>query len=68
MYKMKLKKVYISFLILFLAAPVVAQNIREVFKQMPDSMFPYITNTNRLDFIDFKWINVFYRRNSWMVR
>lgn len=58
MYKMKLKKVYISFLILFLAAPVVAQNIREVFKQMPDSMFPYITNTNRLDFIDFKDANM----------
>lgn len=55
---MKLKKVYISFLILFLAAPVVAQNIREVFKQMPDSMFPYITNTNRLDFIDFKDANM----------
>ena len=58
MYKMKLKKVYISFLILFLAAPVVAQNIRDVFKQMPDSMFPYITNTNRLDFIDFKDANM----------
>lgn len=55
---MKLKKLYLSFLILFLAAPVVAQNIRDVFKQMPDSMFPYITNTNRLDFIDFKDANM----------
>lgn len=55
---MKLKKLYISFLILFLTAPVVAQNIREVFKQMPSGMFPYITNTNRLDFIDFKDANM----------
>jgi hypothetical protein len=28
-------------------------NIREVFKQMPDSLLPYISENNRLDFIDF---------------
>ena len=27
--------------------------IREVFKQMPDSLMPYLTKNNRLDFIDF---------------
>ena len=32
-----------------------AQNlkIRDVFKQMPDSLMPYLTQNNRLDFIDF---------------
>ena len=27
--------------------------IRDVFKQMPDSLMPYLTPNNRLDFIDF---------------
>ena len=27
--------------------------IRDVFKQMPDSLMPYLTGNNRLDFIDF---------------
>jgi hypothetical protein len=27
--------------------------IRDVFKQMPDSLMPYLTTNNRLDFIDF---------------
>ena len=27
--------------------------IRDVFKQMPDSLMPYLTQNNRLDFIDF---------------
>ena len=32
-----------------------AQNLkmRDVFKQMPDSLMPYLTANNRLDFIDF---------------
>ena len=32
-----------------------AQNlkIRDVFRQMPDSLMPYLTANNRLDFIDF---------------
>ena len=27
--------------------------VRDVFKQMPDSLMPYLTANNRLDFIDF---------------
>ena len=27
--------------------------IRDIFKQMPDSIMPYLTQNNRLDFIDF---------------
>ena len=27
--------------------------MRDVFKQMPDSLMPYLTTNNRLDFIDF---------------
>jgi hypothetical protein len=27
--------------------------IRDVFKQMPDSLMPYLTQNNRLDFLDF---------------
>ena len=27
--------------------------IRDVFKQMPDSLMPYLSQNNRLDFIDF---------------
>lgn len=30
-----------------------AQEIRDVFKQMPDSLVPYLTQNNRLDFLDF---------------
>ncbi len=28
-------------------------NIREAFKQMPDSLLPYLTQNNRLDMMDF---------------
>ena len=27
--------------------------MRDVFRQMPDSIVPYLTENNRLDFIDF---------------
>ena len=27
--------------------------IRDIFKQMPDSLMPYLSQNNRLDFIDF---------------
>ena len=27
--------------------------MRDVFKQMPDSLIPYLSSNNRLDFIDF---------------
>ena len=30
-----------------------AQTIREVFKTMPDSLTPYLSNNNRLDMLDF---------------
>ena len=30
-----------------------AQTLKDVFKQMPDSLMPYLTANNRLDFIDF---------------
>ena len=30
-----------------------AQNVREVFKSMPDSLAPYLSMNNRLDMIDF---------------
>ena len=33
-------------------------DIRELFKQMPDSIFPYLTLNNRLDCIDFKESNM----------
>ena len=29
------------------------QNMAEVFKQMPDSLLPYLTTNNRLDMVDF---------------
>ncbi len=35
----------------FLISP--AQNVREVFKSMPDSLVPYLTTNNRLDMLDF---------------
>ena len=30
-----------------------AQTLKDVFKQMPDSLMPYLSANNRLDFIDF---------------
>ena len=35
----------------FLMSP--AQNVRELFKTMPDSLAPYLTVNNRLDMMDF---------------
>ena len=35
-----------------------ATKISEVFKQMPDSLMPYLTQNNRLDFIDFMESNM----------
>lgn len=41
--------------LLTMAVSVPAQNltIRDVFKSMPDSLMPYLTMNNRLDFMDF---------------
>ena len=38
---------------LSLQAQTDSLNIREVFKLMPDSLLPYLTQNNRLDMIDF---------------
>jgi hypothetical protein len=46
----------LSFIIFhFSVSPVVAQEttIGEVFKTMPDSLFPMLTRNNRLDMVDF---------------
>jgi len=50
----KVRKV-IFFLILIGTVDCPAQelNMREVFQQMPDSIVPYLSENNRLDFIDF---------------
>lgn len=38
---------------LSLQAQTDSLNIREVFKQMPDSLLPYLTKNNKLDMMDF---------------
>ena len=38
---------------LFIPHYSAAQTLKDVFKQMPDSLMPYLTANNRLDFIDF---------------
>ena len=48
-----------KFLMAFLMAATLSQasaadvQLREVFKAMPDSLMPYLSKNNRLDFIDF---------------
>ena len=37
----------------FLIPNLSAQTLKDVFKQMPDSLMPYLSVNNRLDFIDF---------------
>ena len=37
----------------FLIPNLAAQTLKDVFKQMPDSLMPYLSANNRLDFIDF---------------
>ena len=37
----------------FLIPNLASQTLKDVFKQMPDSLMPYLTTNNRLDFIDF---------------
>lgn len=41
-----------------MASTAQTTDIRELFKQMPDSIFPYLTLNNRLDCIDFKESNM----------
>ena len=42
-------------LLVFASLELQAQevNLRDVFRQMPDSILPYLTETNRLDMMDF---------------
>ena len=49
-----MRKIFIT-LMAFLSIGTSAQEVsmRDVFKQMPDSIVPYLTENNRLDFIDF---------------
>ena len=52
-----MKKILIlAFLVcsqLSLQAQTDSLNIREIFKQMPDSLMPYLTQNNKLDMMDF---------------
>ena len=50
-----MKRWLLAVLIAIIAGQASAQNLkmRDVFKQMPDSLMPYLTPNNRLDFIDF---------------
>ena len=49
-----MKKLLMGWLLsVVLCAPAQHLTIRDVFKSMPDSLMPYLSNNNRLDFIDF---------------
>ena len=50
-----MRKVLVAILFAFLVGQASGQNleIRDVFKQMPDSLMPYLTQNNKLDFLDF---------------
>ena len=50
-----MKRYLIAALCTLAVGQVSAQNLkmRDVFKQIPDSLVPYLSQNNRLDFIDF---------------
>ena len=50
-----MKRYLIAALCALAVGQVSAQNLkmRDVFKQIPDSLVPYLSQNNRLDFIDF---------------
>jgi hypothetical protein len=49
-----MRKLFIYlFLLLVAGASAQEASMREAFKQMPDTLIPYLTANNRLDFIDF---------------
>ena len=50
-----MKKLLIAAMLILSCGQVSAQalQMRDVFKQMPDSLMPYLSQNNRLDFIDF---------------
>jgi len=50
-----MRRLFYSCILALIASSSVAQElfIRDVFRQMPDSLMPYLSANNRLDFIDF---------------
>ena len=50
-----MRRLLYSCILALIASSSVAQEltIRDVFRQMPDSLMPYLSTNNRLDFIDF---------------
>ena len=49
-----IRKLFVALFILScIQTSAQALKIRDVFKQMPDSLMPYLSQNNRLDFIDF---------------
>ena len=50
-----MRRLLYSCILVLIASNSVAQEltIRDVFRQMPDSLMPYLSTNNRLDFIDF---------------
>ena len=49
-----MKKILLIFTFIFTLIPLHAQqNMKELFKSMPDSIIPLLTKNNRLDMIDF---------------
>lgn len=50
-----IKKLFLAFMMATTFSQASAQSVqlRDVFKEMPDSLMPYLSKNNRLDFIDF---------------
>ena len=46
-------RLFILFIFQLSLSSLHAQTVRDYFKQMPDSLMPYLTTNNRLDLIDF---------------
>lgn len=50
-----IKKLFLAFMMAttFRQASAQSVQLRDMFKEMPDSLMPYLSKNNRLDFIDF---------------
>lgn len=51
-----MRRLFLAWILMLLVSDTVSAqetNIRDVFKQMPDSIMPYLSANNRLDFLDF---------------
>ena len=50
-----MKKIFLALFVAatFSQASAQSVNIRDAFREMPDSLMPYLSKNNRLDFIDF---------------